>query len=270
MCPRQPAGEPLAPTPYADVNEVLHDLAARTRAILGDQFVGMYLYGSLALGDFDPQGSDIDYLVVTGSEIPDERFLALQDMHARFGASDSPWAGRVEAAYIPRAAVRRSAPAAGQYPQIEKGTALARDPLEIGWAFQCHTVREHGVVVAGPDPRTLIDPVDPHDMRRAAEAIAGMWLEQARHDPEWLDWVRRRDAQAFVVLTLCRLLYSLGTGGVPSKPAAARWAQEALGPRWAALIERSLPGQHDEGEAPAGDVAATIRLIEYTVERANR
>jgi hypothetical protein len=52
------------------------------------------------------------------------------------------------------------------------------DQLESGWIFQCYTLREHRVVVAGPDPRTLIDPVDPDEMRQAAAAIVGKWLEQ--------------------------------------------------------------------------------------------
>ena len=42
-----------SPTPYPEVNAILNVLLADVRAILGDQFVGFYLYGSLASGDFD-------------------------------------------------------------------------------------------------------------------------------------------------------------------------------------------------------------------------
>jgi hypothetical protein len=42
-----------SPTPYPDVNAILNVLLAAVRAILGNQFVGFYLYGSLASGDFD-------------------------------------------------------------------------------------------------------------------------------------------------------------------------------------------------------------------------
>lgn len=52
-------------TPFPYVNAVLADLLDRAREILGDQFVGMYLYGSLAGGDFNPQRSDIDFVIVT-------------------------------------------------------------------------------------------------------------------------------------------------------------------------------------------------------------
>jgi hypothetical protein len=61
----------------------------------------------------------------------------------------------------------------------------------------------------GPDPRQLLDAVNSDEMRRAAAAIARSWLEQAHQDPAWLVWLRPRKHQAFVVLTLCRLLYTL-------------------------------------------------------------
>lgn len=151
--------ESLQPTPYADVNAVLHDFKVRIQAIVGSHFRGMYLYGSLALGDFDPQGSDIDFIVVTDAALSDDLFVALQDIHARFDESLSPWAAKVEAAYIPRDTLRHSAPTPARYPQVEKGRTLVVDQLESGWIFQCYSLREHGVIVAGPDPRTLIDPL---------------------------------------------------------------------------------------------------------------
>jgi hypothetical protein len=259
--------EPLQPTPYADVNTALHDLEARIRTILGDNFRGMYLSGSLALGDFDPHGSDIDFVVVTDQAISEDLFAALGEMHARFDAEGSPWAAKVEAVYAPRDALHYHAPTDERYPQIEKGKALFMDRLESGWIYHCYTLREFGMAVAGPDPRTLIDPVDPDDMRRAAAPIAEMWLEQAHSDPSWLAWVRQRSSQSFVVLTLCRLLYTLDTGSVTSKPAAARWAEEALGTRWVGLITRSLAGKHDGADTPDSDVSDTVALIEYTVDR---
>src|SRR6476661_10943946 len=255
------------PTPYADVNDALRDLLAGVRAVLGARFVGMYLTGSLALGDFDPRTSDIDFAVVTTGTLSDDLVKALRDLHARFDTGGSPWAGKVEAVYIPRAALRDAAPTGVQHPQVEKGRLLFMDQLESGWVFQCYILREHGVPLAGPDPRTLIDPVDPDEMRRAAVPIAVIWQALAFHDLAWLAWLRERGNQAFVALTLCRLLYTLDTGGVASKPAAARWAQQILGGRWAGLLARSQAGQHDTAAIQDSDLAATVALIAYTVQR---
>ncbi len=50
------------PTPYPDVNAVIHEILSGASAVLGNDLVGMYLTGSLAAGDFDPENSDIDLL----------------------------------------------------------------------------------------------------------------------------------------------------------------------------------------------------------------
>ena len=44
----------VAATDYPEVNSVLQELLLGARALLGHRFIGMYLDGSLAIGDFDP------------------------------------------------------------------------------------------------------------------------------------------------------------------------------------------------------------------------
>src|SRR5690242_11526777 len=98
--------ETIHPTAYADVNAVVREFLTNLQAILGSHFRGMYLSGSLALGDFDPRSSDIDFVVVTDLELADDLVEALREMHAQFDASGSPWAAKVDAVYIPQEALR--------------------------------------------------------------------------------------------------------------------------------------------------------------------
>jgi hypothetical protein len=258
----------LNPTPYPDVNAVLHDFLSGIHAILGDQFVGMYLSGSLALGDFDARRSDIDFVVVTDTEVSGDDLAALRAMHDRFNAGDSPWATEVEAAYIPRDALRRYDPARARHPHIERGAgeALDLDDLATDWIIHRAIVREHGVIVAGPDPRTLIDAVSAQDMRRAVVELMEVWWGPMWNDPAPL---HRHSIgyQAYAVLTMCRILYTLDIGGVVSKPVAARWAQEALGGRWSPLIEQALAWRKDRPDLPGGDIDETLDLVRYTYER---
>jgi len=82
---------PITYTPYLDVNAVLHLLLASAQSVLGDHFVGLYLYGSLASGDFNPQTSDIDFLVVTDAHLSDELVRALEALHVRLWNSALPY-----------------------------------------------------------------------------------------------------------------------------------------------------------------------------------
>lgn len=261
--------EPLQPTPFTGVNVVLQHFVTELRTILSNRFCGLYLTGSLALGDFDPHISDIDFIVLTDSILPPNLVQSLHDMHSRFDTGDSPWAGKIEAVYIAPEALRPNPISTLHYPQVEKQSALFVAPLESGWIFHLYTLREHAVTVAGLPLRPLIEAIDPDDMRRAAAPIAELWLDQAQNDPTWIPWLYEREHQAFVVLTLCRLLYTLDSGSVTSKPAAARWAHQALAPRsrWSTLIMQSLAEQHSSGQAPDSDIADTIAFVHYTVDR---
>ena len=72
-----------------DVRKLLEELLTAVQSILGVQFIGMYLYGSLALNDFNPKRSDIDFVVVTADALTDETVNDLADMHTQIAASDS-------------------------------------------------------------------------------------------------------------------------------------------------------------------------------------
>jgi hypothetical protein len=122
-------------TPYPDVNAVLHDFLSSIQTVLGDHFRGMYLSGSLALGDFASYRSDIDFAVVTDGDLSFDRLSALGAMDACFTVSDSPWAMEVEAAYIPQDALRHYDSAHAWHPHIERGAdeILDMDDINGGW-----------------------------------------------------------------------------------------------------------------------------------------
>jgi len=260
--------ERTGPTTFADVNLVLEHFRVRIERLLDNHVLGMYVVGSLALGDFDPVTSDIDVIIVTDTDLENRLVDGLQALHHQFAESFSPWATKIEAVYVPQAALRTHTPTARTYPQLEKGTPLGHMVLEPGWVFQCWTLRERGIVVVGPHPCELVAPIEPQDMAAAVVAITGEWLTLAHHDPTWLVWMQ--DDHAFVIQTLCRLLYSLTTGEVASKPRATAWAEQALAPRWSNLIQRSRAIREHAGQRPPSEVADTIAFIAYTVAQGQR
>lgn len=133
------ADQAIRPTPYPDVNVVLQELLAAVQGILGDSFIGLHLYGSLASGDFNPLSSDVDFLVVTAAALPDEMMAALEVMHARLAAGGSKWATQLEGSYIPRLALRRYNPAGPPYPTLNEGRFYLA-PHASDWVIQRHVI----------------------------------------------------------------------------------------------------------------------------------
>src|SRR5947209_8320010 len=164
------------PTPYPEVNALLRVLLSGAQGVLGSHFVGAYLFGSLACGDFD-RDSDIDVLVMTDEDISDDLFSALRAMHARVAAARAPWATQLEVSYIPQRALRRFDPDCALHPHIDRGTGerLRMMRHDADWVIQSHVLREKGVALAGPSTPALIDPITPDDLRRAVLEVLRGW-----------------------------------------------------------------------------------------------
>src|SRR5215831_16329504 len=93
------------PTPYSDLNTVLAALVSDVRRALGDTFVGAYLQGSFAVGDFD-QHSDVDFIVAIRDELSATQVVDLQAIHQRVYSLASEWAKHLEGSYFPLVVLR--------------------------------------------------------------------------------------------------------------------------------------------------------------------
>jgi len=246
-------------TPYPDVYEILILLLAKTSAILGAQFVGMYLYGSLSSGDFDLLSSDIDFVVVTETALAQDLVFALENLHKELWASGLEWAARLEGSYVPKSLIRRHDPLGPACPTVNEG-AFFIDRRGSDWIIQRHVIREQGVILSGPDPKTLIDPVSADEIRLAVHAVLREWWFPMLENSAWLS-EHGREYHAFAVISMCRALHALRFGMIVSKPVAAKWAQAEFGSRWSGLIEKALLSQqHGGGPGFLGETLSFIRF----------
>jgi Domain of unknown function (DUF4111)/Nucleotidyltransferase domain len=255
------------PTRFADLNEVLRELVGGARAALGDNFCGSYLVGSFAVGDAD-EHSDVDFLVVTCAEVSAEQEAHLRVMHARFPTLGVSWAQHLEGSYVPKAALRRLDPSRTAWLYVNNGSAEMELSSHDNNGVVRWSLREHGLVLAGPDPKELVDPVTADDLRHEAfEAIAVRAADPWSYDNGW--------AQPYVVATFCRMLNTLQTGQITSKRKAMEWAQHALDEEWTDLIESALrdrPNTWALVHQPAhpGSVDRTRRFVAYVLSAGSR
>jgi predicted nucleotidyltransferase len=64
----------MQPTTYPHVNDLVNVLLSQMQTILGDDLVGLYLYGSLATGDYDDDISDVDLLAAVSDDLEEGEF----------------------------------------------------------------------------------------------------------------------------------------------------------------------------------------------------
>lgn len=254
----------VQPTPYAEVNQLLNLLLTNVKAILGNQFVGMYLYGSLSSGDFNPVTSDVDFLVVTEDRLSDEKVAALKAMHKQAWATSLKRAGELEGAYIPKGLIRRDNPNGIACPTVNEGKFYLDRPGS-DWIIQRQVIRESGVVLDGPDPKTLIDPVHAEDIRQSVLGVLHEWWFPMLDSPSWLS-NHGSAYHAFAVITMCRVLHALEYGTVVSKPKAVQWARSSLGYPWTQLIDKAIiASRHEETDEFLKETLDLIRFIQDKV-----
>ena len=68
--------------PYPELWEVLQIFVTEIKAELAENLIGIYLVGSLASGDFDLD-SDVDFLIVTNTELAETNIRSLQDTQVK-------------------------------------------------------------------------------------------------------------------------------------------------------------------------------------------
>jgi predicted nucleotidyltransferase len=253
------------PTPFPEVSAILQELLESAQSILGGSFVGMYLEGSLALGDFD-QDSDIDFVVVTDDDVSGNFFSELRAMHERIAMMYSRWAIPLEGSYISQYALRRHDSEHALHPHIERGNGkhLQMVDHDETWIIHRYILREHGIAIIGPSLKTLIDPVSPNELRQAIlPGLHDRAMQILNHPNEIID----PGHQSHTVLSLCRTLYTLQFGDIVSKPKAMKWAKETTGGKWNALIDQAWKGRHSpQSTANTDDMNQTLELIRYALE----
>lgn len=227
------------PTPFADLNRLLAVFVDGLEEVLDGACCGAYLQGSFAVGDADVH-SDVDFVVVTEDEVTSAERAGLDALHRRLYALPIPWAQHLEGSYFPRAVIRRPDPERRPLLYLDNGgTELRLDDHDnttvVRWSL-----REHGVVLAGPEPHELVDPISPDDLRAEARWALTRW-------DAWFRSVGAIDRRALAVAVLshCRILHTIAIGEVTSKRVAGEWALAELDPEWGALIRWALDDRAD-------------------------
>lgn len=261
-------GDPFWPTPYLELNQLLVDLVRGVQAILKGNFVGAYLQGSFAVGDFD-RHSDVDFAVVIAEELSAGQVDALQGMHGRLFDRDTAWAQHLEGSYFPKDVLRDPSRCGSELWYLDNGSrALIRsehcNTLVVRWVL-----RERGITLAGPLPKLLIDPVYMHALRQEIAAVITVWGQEILDDPQTYN---NRFYQGYIVLSFCRMLQSLQTGTVESKVVGAAWAKKNLDPGWFELIDGAWAGRPDPFHsvrqlADPEAYARTLEFVHYCIEK---
>jgi hypothetical protein len=229
------------------VRDVVNSVGESIQEMTKSSLVGLYVYGSLVAGDFDPEISDIDLIAVLSVD-PVELAAALKTMHDALARKHPLWDGRIEVVYVTASHLRDC-----QSTTAAMAVASPGEPFHVvsggpEWILTWYPARQEALSLVGPPIASIIPEI------RESEFLDQV-RERLRAFRTAIGDTDTRGSCAYAVITVCRGLYTLAYGTRPSKLQACAWAAEKF-PRWKWLIESALAWRSEQWARPLADPAA--------------
>jgi hypothetical protein len=253
MVPSQLPGGPSA---------LLADIARDFPAMLRDNLVGIYLWGSLTYDAFDERCSDVDLIVVTGRDIDDAEFSALEQWF-REATGRNRWTERLEMRFvIDGEFLDKRSRCCGFY--SGRFARHGSDGNPIIWL----NIGACGITLWGRDSK-LIAPAVTDQCLNDALLLELDYLEGdlAKNASDRSDRAFRHNAYA--VLTACRIWYTAAHRAIIAKERAYEWAMSSVPPEWcpvvAAAWEHRTKYRGSTTLQMVADAASFVRFIRRQV-----
>ena len=246
-----------------DLDKLLNEFTERSKEILGDNLVGIYLHGSAVMGCFNPEKSDIDLIIVVERPLSDPVKRAYMEMATAYSAM-GPKKG-IEMSVVLRAVCK---------------------PFVYPTPFELHFSEGHADWYRN-DPDDYIRRMNGTDKDLAAHftiinkrgrclygaPIAEVFAEVPLADymdSIWFDVESAVEEIAkypmYLILNLARVLAYKEEGLVLSKKEGGEWAIDRLPKEYRPLITDALR-EYTESAEVVYDKALAARYAEYVLDR---
>ncbi|MEM9952090.1 MAG: aminoglycoside adenylyltransferase domain-containing protein [Chloroflexota bacterium] len=219
-----------------DVSEILSILIEKIQQTAPELLNGLYLYGSLALGAYQSEKSDIDFVVTFNHPCTEDDFKILQQIHLeiRIGYPQAT----LDGCYIQADDLLKSPHEIVSYPYFD-GESLQMGQHDLNlvtwWLLQ-----HHGITVFGDEDTLRYINVKWGELEhKMHQNLNSYWHDWATH-PDKFAMLKHDGAIEWAVLGVLRLFYSFREKNIVSKVDAGKYALKHIASKWHPLIDDAL------------------------------
>jgi Nucleotidyltransferase domain/Aminoglycoside adenylyltransferase, C-terminal domain len=267
----QPNSEPAKTRtlPHQEVTDLLEQHLSRLDQATPSLIDGLYLTGSIALGDYQHGISDIDFLALTTRPLDEQDLAEVAAIHEQ-----TTTVPHLDGIYLDRGQLTTLPDNEQAVPHAVNGVFYPNRPCGELNPVLWLTLARYGIRVRGQRTEDLSLNVDAQRLRtwnlnnlktywqpfaaNIRQAVAGREPDATTSD----------EAVAWAVLGPARLHYTLATNEVISKSAAGTYAAQHF-PRWASLAERAVGWRQSRStEFGTTDAVAAAAMIDAITEDA--
>lgn len=226
----------------AEVKQLMEQYIAGLKEIFLDgKIVGVYVYGSIALGAFHIETSDVDFVAVLNDSVNEAEKQQIVELHKKM--SESTLGKRMDGMYIPLADL-------GKYNhEINEYVYCADGKANIGhWdinAVTWWTLKNQGITVIGKEVEDLPLQIKWDDVVNTMQYnVEQYWSEKAKQPYLFFieEWVES------AVVTMGRILYTLDHKTIVSKDRGLQYLLERSAKEWEPLLKEVERMRYDPKE----------------------
>lgn len=242
-----------------EYKRLLDEITEASKQIFGEKLVGVYLHGSIAMGCFNPNKSDIDLIFVIENELTDEEKLEFMNVVVKLNES-APKKG------LELSVVKRDVCQPFVYPTPFE---LHFSPMHLNWfqtdpqgyvknmkgidkdlAAHFTVIRRYGIVLYGSEISDVFAEVPREDYLDSIFEDIEEAKEDIVKDP------------IYITLNLCRVFAAVKDDLVLSKAQGGEWGLLHIGQEYHELIQNALESYASEKEMMV-DQEKALQFADY-------
>lgn len=232
-----------------------------------DKFYGLYLYNSVAIGNFEPNYSDVDFVVILKSKLSNEELTKLKILHEAFGTKYK-YGSKLDGMYLQYNMLGKMNDDIKKYPYVKDARLCEAGYFDINYVTWW-SLKEYEMAIESPSIINELIEVSFSDVIQTMEYNLNKYWLSKMDTPEIFEqdmWVE------FAVVTLSRIVYTLEDREIKSKSKSSLYIAGEY-PKWRDLIEEALAIRNLKPQSIISDVSLrrdrTIRFVNEMIEYGN-
>jgi hypothetical protein len=195
----------------------VQSIGRRVAAILQENFVGFYITGSFTMGAWNPQKSDLDFLVVVKHPVNPDEDAALEQLHSQLALTDI--GKRLEGEYIDLEALRKK--------QFHTAVGTVLDGAYFP-SYPCLLSADNVLCLIQYGQCVLGEPIEWLSLKVTRQELSEAVYEMLMEDSEQLTMALDFETVVSLLIDSLRCIYTLRTGLLPTKQVAIAFNRDLL------------------------------------------
>jgi len=224
------------------IQPLLDDFLAEVNQTLPGLLNGFYLYGSIALGNFHPTKSDVDFVAILNRPATENEIAQLSLIHERI--HETYPAHQMDGSYLQKSDIGKLPDEMNPHPYFN-GELHPTGHYEIN-LVTWWILKNHGITIYGEDICEMNFSVGWDVLREAMHENLNSYWHKWAYSPEYFVYLFQDNAIEWAVLGILRLYYSFCEDAIASKSEAGLYAFSKFHKQWRPIIHEAMQLRNDE------------------------